>query len=40
MKVTYHSYEWACLVNSGWITMYVDDKNIATMINEWTYIYE
>jgi hypothetical protein len=29
--VIYHSWEWACLVERGWITMYVDG-DIATMV--------
>lgn len=30
-RVRYHSYEWSILVETGWVTMTVDD-GIATML--------
>lgn len=30
-NITYHSTEWALLVETGWITVSVDDHGFATM---------
>lgn len=32
--VRYHSHEWMLLVETGWITMFVDNHRMARMIRE------